>query len=129
MKRVLFSLIGLMLSFNAHAVFLQYCSNYSMPNNPVSFSFSSCVNSNFNSIDRELEAPTFFSYCSNFGSQVDYFFVSCINSNFRTAEQALREKNIFLQHCSNFRNDELDFFFVSCVNNNFREVERALSRP
>lgn len=126
MKKLTLALGLFWLSFSAHALFLQNCSNFASPNQPVSYFFTSCVNNNFNAIDRELEQPVFFNYCSNFGNRVDYFFVSCINSNFRTAENALRAQNIFLSHCSNFRDNELDYFFVSCVNRNFSEIERAV---
>jgi len=128
MKKIYFIVIGLFFSLNAHAVFLQYCSNFGRVDNPVSFSYTSCVNSNFNTIGREVNPPAFFRYCSNFGSRVDYFFISCINDNFRSAQYTINDPNLFLSHCSNYRDTELEFSFTSCVQRNYSEIERSLNR-
>lgn len=90
----------------------------------VSFSFSSCVNRNFNEIERELGG--FYSYCSNFGDEVQFSFLSCIERNFRTVEREAQGK-IFMRYCSNFDRGRLDYSYTSCVNSNFREVERFLN--
>jgi hypothetical protein len=120
-----FALFVAIISMNASALILFPCYNYASPNNAVSYSYQSCINSNFNSIEREVNAPIFLQYCSNFGSGVDYSFTSCINNNFRSVERAL-SRPIFLSNCMNFSNTDLDFSFSSCVNNNFRSVERGI---
>jgi hypothetical protein len=106
-------------------VFPQYCSNYSYGNIPVSFSFSNCVNNNFNSFSRELNNRIYLSYCSNFGSTVQYSYVSCINNNF---QRIARHLNInYMSYCNNFSNNELSYSFQSCVNRNNDEIAWTLN--
>ena len=105
-------------------VFPQYCSNYSYGNQPVSYSYSSCVNNNFHSFGREL-GGMYMSYCSNFGDTVNYSYLNCINSNFSTLS---RELDIpYLAYCSNFRDDELSYSFQSCVSRNNDTVARYIN--
>lgn len=103
-------------------VFLSYCSHFGTG---VSFSFQSCVNSNFSSVQRELGG--FFNYCMNIGKEVSYSFTSCVNSGFREAQRQLGN-NVWLQDCYNFNRDTLDFSFVSCVNSNFSRVSSEMTR-
>ncbi len=100
---------------------IRYCSNFG---SGVSYSFESCVNSNFDSVKRDLGAAIFFS-CVNVGSEVDYGFTSCIESNFRQAERLLAGR-VWLDTCRNYDRSTLDFSYVSCVNSNFREIDSAL---
>ena len=106
----------------APTVFLSYCSHFGTG---VSYSFQSCVNSNFSSVQRELGG--FFSYCMNIGKEVDYSFTSCVNSGFREAQRQLGN-NVWLQDCYNFNRDSLDFSFVSCVNSNFSRISSEIAR-
>ena len=73
-------------------VFLSSCFN---SGSGVSFSFSSCLNRNFNQVARDLGG--FYSYCSNFGDEVSFSFTSCVNRNFNTAERESQGK-IFLRY-------------------------------
>ncbi len=102
-------------------IFLSYCSHYGTG---VSYSFQSCVNSNFSAISRITTG--FFQNCMNFGQEVDYGFTSCVNSNFREAERKL-ENNIWLQNCMNFDRKTLDYSFISCVNSNFNTIQREIT--
>lgn len=102
-------------------VYLSYCSNFGTG---VNYSFQSCVNSNFSSVQREVGG--FYGYCMNIGNEVDYSFTSCVNSGFREAQRQLGN-NIWLQDCYNFNRDTLDFSFVSCVNSNFSRISSELS--
>jgi hypothetical protein len=102
-------------------IFLSSCFN---SGSGVSFSFSSCVNRNFNEVARELGG--FYSYCSNFGDEVSFSFISCISRNFNNAERESQGK-IFLRYCSNIDRTRLSYSYVSCVNSNFREIERYLN--
>lgn len=125
MKSFLLTIL-FVVSTSANAnLFLPSCYNHIGGTDAVSFSFQSCVNSNFRAIERELEGSQFFMYCSNIGSDVSYSFISCVQSNFRSVERALRPTNVFLNYCSNFSRDRLDFSFTSCVNSNWRSIERA----
>lgn len=103
-------------------IYLSYCSHYG---SGVSYSFQSCVNSNFASVSREIGG--YFSYCTNFGTEVDYGFTSCVNSGFREAQRQLNN-NVWLQDCFNFDRTTLDFSFVSCVNSNFSQLQREIGR-
>lgn len=126
MKTLILSLLIFVSTSANAALFLPSCYNYSSGNDAVSFSYQSCVNNNFRAIDRALEGVQFFQYCSNMGDRVSYTFTSCVQSNFRAAERALRERNVYLQMCSNFNPNTLDYSFTSCVNSNWRSVERAV---
>ncbi|MFT6069212.1 MAG: hypothetical protein ACJAT2_000311 [Bacteriovoracaceae bacterium] len=126
MKSLLLTVL-FVFSFNANAnLFLPSCYNHIGGTDAVSFSYQSCINSNFRAIERELEGNQFFSYCSNIGNDVSFSFISCVQRNFREVERALRPTNVFLNYCSNFTRDRLDFSFTSCVNSNWRSVERAV---
>lgn len=103
-------------------IYLSYCSHYGAG---VSYSFQSCVNSNFSSVSREIGG--YFSYCTNFGNEVDYGFTSCVNSGFREAQRQLNN-NVWLQDCFNFDRTTLDFSFVSCVNSNFSQLQREIGK-
>lgn len=103
-------------------IYLSYCSHYGAG---VSYSFQSCVNSNFSSVSREIGG--YFSYCTNFGNEVDYGFTSCVNSGFREAQRQLNN-NVWLQDCFNFDRTTLDFSFVSCVNSNFNQLQREIGK-
>ena len=107
-------------SAEKNSVFLSYCSNFG---DGVSYSFQSCVNSNFSTIQREVGG--FFSYCSNFGQEVDYSFTSCVNQGFREAQRQL-ENSVYLQDCYNFDRKTLDYSFISCVNSNFSSLAREI---
>lgn len=102
-------------------VFLSYCTHFG---SGVSYSFQSCINSNFQTIQRELGG--FFSYCMNIGDDVSYSFVSCVNSGFRETQNKL-ENNVWLQDCYNFDRTNLDYSFVSCVNSNFNRISLEIS--
>lgn len=105
-------------------VYLSYCSNFGTG---VSYSFQSCVNSNFSDIGRELGG--YLSYCSNFGDGVSYSFTSCVNQGFREAARLL-DNSIYLSDCMNFDQKNLDYSFISCVNSNYGQISRAISsRP
>ena len=125
MKLIVSFLLFVSLSANAN-LFLPSCYNYSNGNDAVSFIYQACVNNNFRAIDRAVEGSQFFQYCSNSGNQVSYFYLSCVQNNFRTADRALRDRNLFLQRCSNFIQDTLDFSFRNCLNSNWRKIERAV---
>lgn len=101
-------------------IYLSYCSHYG---EGVSYSFSSCVNSNFSTLARSIGG--FYSYCTNFGKEVDYGFTSCVNSGFREAERKL---NIWLQDCMNFDRTTLDYSFISCVNSNYSTIQRTIGQ-
>ena len=103
-------------------IFLGNCSHYGAG---VSYSFQSCLNSNFAAISRVTGG--FFQYCTSMGSEVDYFFTSCVNSGFSEAQRQL-ENRIFLQHCLNFDRTQLDYSFTSCVNSNFSAIQREISK-
>lgn len=122
----LFSSLVLASENEEKQVFPSYCSNYTYGNTPVSFSFSSCVNNNFNSFGRELDNSLYLSYCSNFGNTVQYSYVNCINNNF---QKLSRHLNIsYMPYCNNYSNNELDFSFLSCVNRNNDEIAWTLNR-
>lgn len=106
--------------------YVSHCSNFTSGNQAVSYSFSSCVNNNFNSLGRDFESPVYTSYCSNFGNSVSYSFISCINNNFSTLARAL-DRSIYISHCGNYSSDELSYSFVSCANNNFRRINQELN--
>ncbi len=103
-------------------IFLSYCSHFG---SGVSYTFSSCVNSNFQNIASYTRG--FYPSCTNFSQEVDYFFTSCINSNFRSAARELGN-SIYLSDCMNFDRKTLDFSFISCVNSNFNSIQREISR-
>lgn len=129
MKMLLITL-SLLCSFGSFAetqtesekAYFSYCSNFG---DGVSFSFSSCVNSNFRSLSNDING--YYSYCSNFGDEVSFSYISCIQSNFRTAERN-SDGSLYLSYCSNFDRDRLNFSFVSCVNSNFRSIQTYLNR-
>lgn len=102
-------------------IILSYCSHYG---SGVSFSFQSCVNSNFSRVSQVLGG--FSSYCSNFGDEVSFSFTSCVNRNFQNA-QSQADGSLYLQYCSNFDRTSLGFGYVSCVNSNFRAIERYVA--
>ena len=114
--------IALAKTETTEAIFLGSCFNYG---NGVSYSYQSCITSNFNSISRETGG--FLSYCSNFGDEVSYSFTSCINSNFREVARKLNNE-IFLPDCFNFDRKNLDYSFISCANSNFTTIERAINQ-
>ena len=121
----LIAAFALLFSLSASAnVYLQQCYNYASPNQPVSFSFQSCLNRNFREIDRA--AGTFSQYCSNIGDTVSYSFTSCVRRNFSNVDY--KYPQMYLQFCSNFGRDRMDYGYESCVNRNFRTVERELNR-
>lgn len=124
MKKVFLSFL-LLISMTSFAndkgtIFLSYCSHFG---SGVSYSFQSCINSNFSTVQRELGG--YFSYCSNFGTEVDYGFTSCINQGFREAVRLL-ENRVYLSDCYNFDRKNLDFGFISCVNSNFSSIQREV---
>ncbi len=118
----LFQNIATAKNENTEAIFLGSCYNFGTG---VSYSYQSCVNSNFNSIGRDLGG--FMSYCSNFGDEVSYSFTSCVNSNFREATRKLNNE-VFLPDCFNFDRKNLDYSFISCANSNFMTLERAINQ-
>ena len=105
-------------------IFLSYCSHFGTG---VSYSFQSCVNSNFSAVSRITGG--FFQNCMNFGQEVDYGFTSCVNSGFREAQRQL-DNTVWMQSCMNFDRKTLDYSFISCVNSNFSAIQREISsRP
>lgn len=102
-------------------IYLQYCSHFGTG---VSYSFQSCVNSNFSSVARVTGG--FFQHCMNFSQEVDYGFTSCVNYGFREAQRQLNN-NIWLQDCMNFDRKTLDYSFISCVNSNFSTIQREIT--
>jgi hypothetical protein len=130
MKKLII-LLGLSLfSLNANALYLQSCFNNSVGNQPVSYSYQSCINANFRSVERELSRNggyIYLQHCSNIGDRVNYSFTSCINRNFRLVERKIF-KPIFLGMCTNFNPERLDLSFENCVRSNYRNVERAFRR-
>ncbi len=102
-------------------IFLSYCSHFGTG---VSYSFQSCVNSNFSAVARITGG--FYQYCMNIGQEVDYGFTSCVNSGFREAQRQLNN-NIWLQDCMNFDRKTLDYSFISCVNSNFNTIQREIT--
>lgn len=125
MKKLIAVMAFVLVSTSAHAIFLQSCYNHTFGNDAVSFSYQSCINSNFREIERNIDEPIFLSYCSNIGDRVSFSFTSCINRNFSEVERKLGQP-IFLSHCTNFSQDRLDFSYESCVRRNFSEVERNI---
>lgn len=119
---VLFQNISSAANINTESIFLGSCYNYGTG---VSYSYQSCINSNFSSVGRETGG--FMSYCSNFGDEVSYSFTSCVNSNFREAARKLNNE-IFLPDCFNFDRKNLDYSFISCANSNFMNLERAVNQ-
>jgi hypothetical protein len=121
--------IGLtLISLNANALYLQNCYNHTSGNQAVSYSYQSCVNRNFRTIEREVRRRgehVFLRNCSNIGNLVSYSFTSCINNNFRSVERVIR-KPIFLNMCTNFNPQRLGYSFESCVTSNNRNLERVL---
>ncbi len=118
-------LIG-MLSIPGHAAFMSYCMNFAT-SNPVSSSFESCVNRNFERAQRMTNDYLFINSCHNFSSTVSFGYTSCIQRNFNEVARAL-PSGTFLQYCSNFSRTSLDQSFISCVNRNFSTIERELRR-
>lgn len=105
-------------------IFLSYCSHFGTG---VSYSFQSCVNSNFSSVSRITGG--FYQNCMNFGQEVDYGFTSCVNNGFREAQRQL-QNTVWMQTCMNFDRKTLDYSFISCVNSNFSAIQREISsRP
>lgn len=102
-------------------IYLSYCSHFGQG---VSYSFQSCVNSNFSSVSRVMGG--FISNCYNIGNEVSFSFTSCVNSGFRTIERQFNNA-IWLQECMNFDRQTLDYSFVSCVNSNFGTIQRAIT--
>lgn len=101
--------------------YLQYCSNFG---DGVSYSYQSCVNSNFRTIEREFaDENLFLQYCTNFGDEVQFAFITCIQSNFRAIDRVIDQA---LMYCSNFDRTRLGYSFVSCSNGNFSTIERAI---
>ena len=104
------------------SIFLSSCSHFG---SGVSYFFSSCVNSNFQTVSSITRG--FYQSCTNFSQEVDYFFTSCINSNFRSVARELGN-TIYLADCMNFDRKTLDYSFISCVNSNFSTIQREISR-
>ncbi len=135
MKRLLMlSLICFGLSITASAneevksiSYVSHCSNFATSGQPVSYSFSSCINNNFHSLGREFDSPVYTSYCSNIGRSVSFSFISCINNNFRTLARAL-DSTVYISNCASYDSNRLSPSFVSCANNNFRRIQYELSR-
>lgn len=110
----------------AHALYLSYCSNFApSPNNPVSFSYQSCVNRNFSEVRRASDDALYLQFCQNYGNSVGLSYTGCINRNFSAIERTL-EPRPYLQYCMNLSRDQLDSSFISCVNRNFSTIQRAM---
>jgi len=107
-------------------VYVDRCANYT---DKVDYSFISCINRNFNTIETEInlnsQGHVALYYCANYGDKLDFSFQSCVNENFRTIA---RVKNGFFSHCSNFKDKGVDYFYISCVNNNFETAANLLNR-
>ena len=116
-----FCLSSPLFSQEKSSLYLGYCNHFGTG---VSYTFSSCVNSNFSSISYETQS--YYQSCTNFSTEVDYFFTSCINSNFRNIQRQLGN-TVYLPDCMNFDRKNLDYSFVSCVNSNFNSIQRELA--
>ncbi len=108
-------------------VYLSNCYNYISDNDPVSFSYESCVNRNFRTSGREMNG-LYLSTCINFDrNEVSSSFTYCINSNFSSIALNLKDRP-YLLNCYNFSPKRLDISFINCVNRNFKIVGRALKK-
>ncbi|MFG1500670.1 hypothetical protein ABMA70_10735 [Halobacteriovorax sp. XZX-3] len=115
-----FTILNVSASSEQEAYFPSHCSNFG---DKVSYSFTSCINSNFRRA--EFEVPNLFlQYCSNFGDDLSFSFESCVNNNFRRIESEL---GMFLSHCMNIGRG-VSYSFVSCVNRNFSDISYELRK-
>ena len=121
MNKLILAITVSLLSLSASAnVYLRSCSNFG---DGVSYSYVSCINSNFSQVSRKLD-NLYLSNCQNYGSTVSYSFTSCIDRNL---SYVTRELDLFTPFCSNY-GDTLSFSYQSCVNNVFFQIENALNR-
>ena len=115
----LLGIISILFSANLYAdIYPTYCSNYGPG---VSYSYQSCINSNFSQFARELDA--YVGHCYNYGDRVSYSFTSCVNNNFREIDRHLGTYSGF---CTSY-GDDLSYSFVSCVYRNFSEAARVIN--
>jgi|GEM_PF-4170457 len=104
---------------NADKGFFPYCSNNG---SNLSFSFQSCVSSNF--LTAQTQSGTYLQSCYASNDRADFFYTSCINNNFNRL--ASKYPDLFFSHCTNYPDTDVSFFFISCVNNNFSTLARKL---
>ena len=109
-----------MASGEQESFYPSHCSNFG---DEVSYSFTSCVNSNFRSLGYELPR-VFLSHCSNYGPDLSYNFESCVSRNFRNIE---RELGMFLSLCFN-SGGGVSYSFISCINRNMNDISYELRR-
>jgi len=124
MKKLILALALVFSGAVSANIYLENCSAFSTPMDPVPYSFQSCINRNFRKVDRALN--TFSSFCSNIGGGVSYSFTACVQRNFSSVD--LKLPAMYLEYCSNFSRDRLDFSYVSCINRNYRKIATALNR-
>lgn len=107
-------------NLSTNSFYPSYCTNIG---DKVSYSFTSCVNSNFQRLGFELDG-VFLSYCSNFGDELSYSFTSCVNRNFQEVERNL---GMFLGHCMNIGSG-VSYSFISCINSNMSDISYEIQR-
>lgn len=107
------SLLPLIMGLALDSSLTFQCFNYG---DKVQYGFVSCVNSNYQSVSRDLSfsLPS----CYNFGDDVSYSFTSCVNNNFSRISV---ETGIYLPTCFNF-GPKVQYSFVSCINSNFSRL-------
>ncbi|MCH2533130.1 MAG: hypothetical protein MK008_01660 [Bdellovibrionales bacterium] len=123
MKKILlvFSIFCLSIpslaQFSSQNIYLKRCKTHGTQQDARIF--TRCMNSNFRTIDYELEnerlnrCPTAYSMSQR--------VVNCHKSNFSKIEFIL---NLRLRHCQNF-GSEVSVSYEYCVNDNFRAIEGA----
>jgi len=126
MKKLIMTLLLMMISYAAHGLYLQTCYNNGFAGNAVSFSYQNCVNQNFSQLKREIP-NSFISYCRNSGALVDYFYTNCIADNFRALERQLSGP-LYLRYCTNSNSETLGYFYRACVKDNFSSLQRHLQQ-
>lgn len=115
-------IVATLITTNAMGnVYLRDCYEYQQQG--VSYSYQSCVSSNFSSI--QMEIGGYMNYCSNFGNEVSYSFTSCIQNNFDRVQREIPQ--LYLSYCSNFDRERLSYSFTSCVNRNFQAIQNEIN--
>ena len=110
-----------LITTSAHAnLFLRSCYDNTRTTG-VSYSYQSCINSNFTAIKREIDIRNF--HCSNLGNRATYSFTSCIERNFQSVEDNM---DVRLDYCTNFDRDKLSYSYQICIRRNFTKIERVL---
>lgn len=95
------------------------CYNFNSKN--VTFSFASCIRSNFQTIETQIGIKL--DDCYNPNDKVSFHFANCIRNNY---SQIAQKTNSSLETCYNNGND-VTFTFAECVRSNFSSVKQTLS--